>query len=164
MLQPSSPTPAADHLEEEIDRAVTEWRCINFGVLDPALLQRGRGKKQLQHRAMHRLLQWQLDMPSIAHAMGLSVRQASRIKSELMIRYREAAAAADGDTYIGRCLMDFAEWTADALQQLDDAGESSQKRLEALRLVLAIRNSEIAFRQMIGFFDHMRARQHADNT
>lgn len=63
-------------------------------------------KEEFQHRMMHRLLQRHFAMPSIATAMGVSVRQAHRIADKLRDRYRKEAEHFDVYDYAGRTLWD----------------------------------------------------------
>jgi hypothetical protein len=122
------------------------------------------GKKELQQRVAHRLLQRQFPKATIATVLGMSCRQAYRVVDKLQERYRQAADELDVKEYVGRARSDYAEWRADALRLWDDTNLPLGDRLRALKLALDLRTAEHRFLFATGFFKGRTLAEGAGNA
>ena len=168
-VQQAFPDIAAQELSAELEGASPD-RSIDcndhIGVEAPfvlrdepirlalALSQLGdaQGKKELQFRMMHRLLQRQLPMTSIATVMGISLRSAYRLREKLKQRYRAETRDQDASAIAGEAKWFYDECIATALRWMSDASLPISERMQALRLADTLMTSKYRFMHMAGYF------------
>ena len=93
-----------DALNQEIDLATDECRAINFtGLVDIFENTQIPGRDEIRVRAMHRLLLRGLGMQSISVILGISSRQATRVRNILKNSYYYTKDD-DINLYIGQTL------------------------------------------------------------
>lgn len=170
--------PPRDAFDREVDNAAREGRQVDYEKLretlyaclsdevpnslpehsserpeSVAFYRHIEGKEVVPQRIMYRLLERQFPVSSIARVMGMSVRQAYRVRDNFKKNFQDCADDSQFLEYVGKTIWIYEEWTASFLRICDDESTSVGDKIKALREACKVKNSEISFLHLIGFFD-----------
>lgn len=167
--------PPRDAFDREVDNAAREGRQVDYEKLRETLYawkmpnslhdnsaaraepiastREFKGSAVVPQRIMHRLLERQFPVASIALVMGISVRHAYREREKFKNNCKYFADDSLFTEYVGKTLWDYAEWIASLLRITYDEKTSVQDKIKSLRAASDVKMLEIRFLHLIGAFD-----------